>query len=80
MFARAGGVRCVLSVYLAGEFGRSDDQKRRDNSAKRGGTAEQFSGGSSAEEIGDRRQFGKARGQAARRALGLLCYAGGILV
>lgn len=40
LFARAGGVRCVLSVYLAGQFGGG-------SSAGRAGNAGQFGGGKS---------------------------------
>ena len=47
-------MRCVLSVYFAGQFG----------------------GGSSAGMAGKVGQFGRTERQAARRALGLLCYAG----
>lgn len=54
LFARAGGARCVLSVYLAGQFGC----------------------GSSESTTGNVGQFGRTERQAARRALGLLYYAG----
>lgn len=40
LFARAGGVRCVLSVYLAGQFGGG-------SSAGRAGNVGQFGGGKS---------------------------------
>lgn len=54
LFARAGGVRCVLTVYLAGQFG----------------------GGRSAGTSGNVGQFGRTERQEARRAPGLLYYAG----
>lgn len=47
LFARAGGVRCVLSVYLAGQFGGG-------SSAGRAGNVGQFGGGKSGGVAGRR--------------------------